>query len=171
MCSSCSTLAQTLPTSLWSSLLAWLGRPHVGSWWRQPTRLFHADKLICKQLSLVSTRVAGSTVWLPSPKAALLSTMPHAFRCVAFGAISLKLMGEEKDVKRDKKKKAWHCFFLHFTSCSWCHAHLARFRDSRHALDKNDLNVSSSLQTCLVAFCLQPTSNVAWPLGLPPECI
>lgn len=137
----------------------------------ETTHSLHADKLISKQWSLVSTKLVGSPVWLPSPKTTRISIVPRAFRCAAFGVISLKWIGRgEGGEKKKKKKKSWHCFFLHFTSCSWCCAHLARFRDSRRAMDKNDLNVSSSLQTCLVAFCLQPTSSLAWPLGLPPEC-
>lgn len=72
-------------------------------------------------------------------------------------------------MKKKNRKKPWHCCFFHFTSCSWWRAHLARSRDSRRALDKNDLNVSSSLQTCLVAFCLQSTSNLAWLLRPAPE--
>lgn len=137
----------------------------------ETTHLLCANKLMSKQWNSVSTKLVGSPVWLPSPKTTRISIVPRAFKCVAFGVISLKPMREEKEVKKKKrKKKAWHCFFLHFTSCSWCCAHLARFRDSRRALDKNDLNVSSSLQTCSVAFCLQPTGSLAWPLGLPPEC-
>lgn len=132
---------------------------------------FHADKLISKRWSLISTKLVGLPVWLPPPKTACNCIVPRALRCVVFGEIPLKLMGEEKEVGgKNRKKKAWHCFFSHFTSCSWCRAHLARFRDSRWALDKNDLNVSSSLQTCLVAFCLHTTGSLAWPLWLPPEC-
>jgi len=140
----------------------------------ETTHSLHADKLISKEWSLVSTKLVGSPLWLPSPKPACISIMPHAFRCVTFGVFSPKPMGEEKERRRWEKKKGERkslvlFFFLHFTSCSWCRAHLARFRDSRRALDKNDLNVSSSFQTCSVAFCLQPTSSLAWPLALPPE--
>lgn len=74
---------------------------------------FRADKLISKEWSLISTKLVGLPVWLPPPKTACISIMPHALRCVAFGVISLKLMREEKEVGGEKrKKKAWHCFFL-----------------------------------------------------------
>lgn len=118
------------------------------------------------ELSLVSTQLVSL---VPSPEVAHISIVPRAFR-YAFGVISLKPMAERGEVGEKKnRKKPWHCCFFHFTSCSWWRAHLARSRDSRRALDKNDLNVSSSLQTCLVAFCLQSTSNLAWLLRPAPE--
>lgn len=71
----------------------------------ETTHSLCADKLISKQWSLVSTKLVGLLVWLPSPKAARMSIVPCAFRCVVFGVTSLKLMGEGKEVKKKKEER------------------------------------------------------------------
>lgn len=77
---------------------------------------FRADKLISKEWSLIATKLVGLPVWLPPPKTACISIMPHALRCVAFGVISLKLMREEKEVGGKKKKEKSLALFFSCTS-------------------------------------------------------
>lgn len=77
----------------------------------ETTHSLCADKLMSKNWNLVSTRLVGSPLWLRCPKATRISIVTCAFRFVAFGVISLKVMGEERDVKKKiRKEKAWHCF-------------------------------------------------------------